>query len=175
MITLSTKSGHIDISKDMICSYLIEHDHYLSRFGHDFFLNMEGNLGDAEIITGFLDLNIIALGNFLEREGYQRPQTVRVLDAHGNTEKGEYIYLDGNSHCCVSDWVMTHDGKYDALIVLSCNDDSLPLCSRESILVYPTDYIDNLDILSASMGVSNKFKIFSPKKRNKLKLEKLVA
>ena len=59
------------------------------------------------------------------------------MRAHGRATAPEYQYVDHGKVKCVQDWVDTHDGKFNLLIVGSCNEQNYSIRSEKSIVIHP--------------------------------------
>ena len=64
-------------------------------------------------------------------------KSLAILKAHGTGISGEYLYQDCHEFLKVQDWVNDFDGKFDALIIYSCNEGGAFIHSEKSKLIYP--------------------------------------
>src|SRR3989344_2182617 len=140
MLTIETKFGVLDKAED------VERGFYLGK-------TVVRNNRKTKPTQSHESLLMSAI-NFIHLQGFDMVKSVRMLNAHGNSDNGVFEYTHypkGDLEWgLVSDWIKKHDGKYDALVVLSCNTGEIQMESRASILMYPRGYASDFAVLNAS-------------------------
>jgi hypothetical protein len=167
METIRTPLGEVDLSYDWRQYFRNEINRVIGHAIRE--IASKGGLNPAEIIDERVDaimqLNLEEAVRYVERSGFPKPRSVRMLLAHGNswndTEGTDFIYHEVNADGTeavkrVQNWVDEHDGKYNALFVQACNPAGVEISTRRSFLVYPVAVNNSQEILWASMGIGNK-------------------
>jgi hypothetical protein len=167
METLRTPLGEVDLSYDWRQYFRNETNRVIGNAIRE--IASKGGLNPAKIIDERVDaimqLNLEEAARYVERNGFPKPRSVRMLLAHGaswnDTEGTDFIYHEVNADGTeavkrVQDWVDEHDGKYNALFVQACNPAGVEINTRRSFLVCPVAINNSQEILWASMGIGNK-------------------
>lgn len=69
--------------------------------------------------------------NILQLRGYA------VLNAHGGTDTGVWIYGDGERRCRIQSWVDRFDGQFAALFITGCNANNIgTITARHSAVLH---------------------------------------
>jgi len=72
-------------------------------------------------------------------EVYRRRSGLRgyaLLDAHGKSEDGRWVFYDGERRCLVQNWIDQMDGRFLLLLLYCCNPRSHRIISERSIVVH---------------------------------------
>lgn len=167
METIRTPLGDIDLSYDWRQYFRKEIDGVIGHAIRD--IASKGGLNSADIIddrvNAIMQLSLDEAARYVERSGFPKPSSARMLLAHGNSrsdaEGTDFIYHEVNADGTeavrrVQDWVDKHDGRYDCLFVQSCNPAGVEVNTRKSFLVYPIAVNNTHEILWASIGIGNK-------------------
>ncbi len=133
MNTIETKSGVIDATVEVLLQYA-------GRISEEFPAKASES---GDIAEDFLRFDLEDLLGILERRGFTHLKSCRALVAHGKSDSaGNFWYVDRTSRddaaplLSVKDWIDRHDGKYDVLVIYSCNTAAVRLLSKSSLLVY---------------------------------------
>ncbi len=173
METIRTPLGEIDLSYDWKQYFRKETDRVIGKSIRE--IASKRGLNPAEIIdervNAIMQLNLEEAARYIERSGFPRPRSMRMLLAHGdswdNSDKGVFVYYEVNANGTetvkrVQDWIDEHDGRYDALFVQACNPAGIEVNTRRSILVYPIAVNNSQEIMWASMGIENRILEIKP-------------
>lgn len=79
-----------------------------------------------------------------KRTGLKR---MAFLLAHGKANASEFLYSDGGELKRVQDWIDTHDGKFNLLIICACNTGNYTIHSRHSIVIHLNRSMSQLEIM----------------------------
>ena len=86
----------------------------------------------------------------VHQAGLGMPQTMRMLEAHGDSSQSSYVYTDlveGRRIVVpVEEWIGLHEGGSDVLYVCVCNPGKYVISPRKSILVYPNSEVQGLEL-----------------------------
>lgn len=140
MIEIKTKWGILDRAED-IC-FQVRTGTSLAR-GYGFKPNPDST--PAALLRGAQD--------FLYFKGFDWAKSIRMLNAHGNSNGGTFRYVhypkDRLRWGKVEDWIEEHDRNYDALVIVSCNTAGVELQSRNAVLMYPQGEIADFHVSNA--------------------------
>lgn len=127
MIRSKTKLGFVDSAEDVTRNYIAKER-------------------EIELLN--------QINKFLIKMGFDSTSSIRLLRAHGNSDNGifQFVHYPSGKRKSekVSDWISCYDGKYDALVVLSCNTMGVDLSSHRSLLMYPRGLVSDFDCIHAS-------------------------
>jgi len=167
METIRTPLGEIDLSYDWRQYFRKEIDRIIGNSIRD--IALKGGLNPSEMIdervNAVMQLNLEDASRYIERSGFSKPRSARMLLAHGDswsdTKGTDFIYhevnVDGTEAVKrVQDWIDEHDGRYESLFVQACNPAGVEVNTRRSFLVYPVAVNNVREILWASIGIGNK-------------------
>ena len=126
-------------------------------------------------VEKLLRVQLNGASTIVEQHGFPKPRYMRMLAAHGDCRDGTYFYIERNedgseSFPRVQEWLDKHDGKYDALIVNSCNPDGIPISTEQSFLVYPIGINFTNEIILVKYGVGRDILTVQPPKNYSGKL-----
>lgn len=89
--------------------------------------------------------------DYIQSQGFKRPESVRILDAHGDSGYNPKFYeyedfnADGSSfNKSVVDWVNAYDGQCDALFIKPCNPAGISVSAKWSFIIFPIGDYHNL-------------------------------
>lgn len=82
-----------------------------------------------------------------------------ILNAHGtSTSNGKWGYEDKGKIKSIQNWINNNDGKYSNLIIVSCNENSVPIDSKKSLVFVPETIYSH----SGREGTKSKFEMYVP-------------
>lgn len=150
MISIETRYGIADVSDEFLKFYQEqstkpETAKLLDSAG------VNPNLEDR--IRALVGIEIHCFSLFVKRQGYSRPESPRLLVAHGvRGRRLCYMYQDRpDSQYPVDGWLDEHDGLHDALYLACCNTTSngsyWELEPRKSLIVYPQGALTSREVL----------------------------
>ena len=146
MQVFNTPFGMVDISSELLGEY---------RKG------LKGVMRDDTLVSiqlhKILIASMSAFREYVDERIDKRPGYLRMLSAHGDSVgRKDYYYREMYNGVYafhdVRSWVRRHDGECETLVVCVCNPSGVNLNSSSSILVYPRQPFDNMEILYSAIG-----------------------
>ena len=160
MEVVRTELGDIDLSFDW--------RHYYREYFKKIFKKDDLPYLDSWV-ERLLRVRLDGASSYVEQHGFPKPRHMRMLAAHGDCIDGTFFYIarskdNPESFHKVQEWVDEHDGKYDALIINSCNPNGIPISTEQSFLVYPMRINFDNEITLVKYGVGRGILIVQPPK-----------
>ena len=76
------------------------------------------------------------------------------LRGHGKAHSSKWSYFDYGTERLMQDWINTHDGKFNVLLVGVCNCQNYSVHAEKSIVVHPNGSIGLLSMMKRRGGYS---------------------
>ena len=126
---------------------------------------------DDDLLTKLRSFAIIdfqSVQRAVDQAGLRTPQSMRMLEAHGGSDKNRYLFtdmIDGKRIWTpVEEWIDKHDGHYDVMYVCVCNPCQYVLNPRKSIVVYPAAKLSGREVFLQAEGNGNNILNITPQK-----------
>ena len=118
-------------------------------------------------LRSFAIIDFQSVQRVVEQKGLVIPQSMRMLEAHGGSDKTRYLFteiINGDRKWTpVQEWITKHEGNYDALYLAVCNPAGYKLNSGKSIIVYPSSEVIGKEVFLQAEGNGNSLLKVLPK------------
>jgi hypothetical protein len=81
-------------------------------------------------------------------------ERITMLFAHGNVSRaGNLVFSDTYNLYQIQNWVNERDGKYNLIILQTCNPEGAKITSQKSLILIPNSILSGLNLFSGDVQI----------------------